>query len=195
MGGVPRGQDGGPVGLMTQTELALAQAQQLLDRGRVNEALRLYEQVIEAEPANPVAHSKRGVCLAYLGDLNQAEAEFRAAIGLDPRYAPAHSNLGNVFKERGNLTEAETCYRQALAIDSDLAAAHQNLGVVLKQQGHIEEAIKHFKTAIRVGVAGDRSRERAGTGNLARALRSLFYQPVFLILLILLAVVWLLRRP
>ena len=90
------------------SERALRQAVNHQQAGRVREALRLYENILAAEPEHPHA--------------------LRRALDILPESAEGHNDLGIVLRRAGKLAQATTAYRSALAVDPTYAQAHANLG-------------------------------------------------------------------
>jgi len=140
----------------------LSQAQQLQQRGRLQEATELCQRVLAATPDDPEANHLFGLLLHQAG--RNAEAAER--IGKAVRHAPAnatyHSNLGVVLKEAGRLDEAVVSYEAALGIDPDLAATHSNLGVALLALGRVDDAIDAQRQAL--ALAPDYPEARANLG-------------------------------
>lgn len=66
---------------------------QLLDEGRVPEAIGQLREVVRRQPANASYRNNLAVALARAGRLEQARVELREALRLDPGYAPARKNL------------------------------------------------------------------------------------------------------
>lgn len=117
--------------------------QQAIDQHRhydLEEAERLYRQVLDAEPGQPDALHFLGVLRHQQGHSDEAIELIEAALRAIPKHADAHNNLGNVHRECGHLAEAEACYRRALACSPGHPDALGNLAVVLEVQGHNAEA-------------------------------------------------------
>jgi len=165
----------------------LAEGEELLERGKVEEALALLEEAVRLDPRYAPARNKLGVCHVRMGELELARREFVAAIEIDPRFAPAYSNLGNLHQEAGRLEEAVAAYRQALEIDPDYAIAHHNLGVVYRRMGRISESVAHLKQAARLEYG--RGGTQAGTPRPAAR-----WEPLAWIGLLLLLAYFLMRR-
>ncbi len=136
---------------MVQTNLSsqplLAQAMAHHQAGRLDEAARLYGQVLAAEPANPDALHLLGVIHQQRGDCQTSVTLIEQAIALRPN-AHYHCNLANALTGVGRYQDAvEACHR-ALALDPGLAMAQSNLGVALRALGRPTLAIAAFRAAI-----------------------------------------------
>ncbi|MGA2604403.1 MAG: tetratricopeptide repeat protein [Verrucomicrobiia bacterium] len=124
--------------------LALEQA------GRVQEAIRHYEQALRINPDYAEAHYNLGIALGRLGRGPEAIAQFEQALRLDPDYAKAHNNLALALVPLGRLPEAMGHWEQALRIKPDFAEAHNNLGNALLLGGRINDAIGHYEQVLRI---------------------------------------------
>jgi tetratricopeptide (TPR) repeat protein/SAM-dependent methyltransferase len=118
--------------------------------GELPQAERIYQQVLQADPDQPVALHLLGV-IAHQAGKNDIAVEFiTKALAVKPDYAEAHGNLGNMFKERGLLDRALESYHKALAIQPNLAEAHCNLGSTLKGLGRLREAVESYHKALAI---------------------------------------------
>ena len=116
--------------------------------GRLDEAKRLYSDILSQEPEHAVALHLRGVIAYQEGDLGRAVELIGRAIALRPGYAGAHNNLGIALHDQGKLDEAAAAYRKTLGLKPDHAEAHNNLGVTLKGQGKLGEAVAAHRKAL-----------------------------------------------
>lgn len=109
-GGAPAGSSARPAGApaagMTEIELQLRRqiaaredaptpsllqlAHVALDRGRLDEARRVYQRVLAREPRNVEAITHLGGVLFQEGQVDEALAKVEEALRLDPRYIHAH---------------------------------------------------------------------------------------------------------
>jgi protein O-mannosyl-transferase len=85
-----------------------------LDRSdRPDEALRVFEEALRANPRDAYAHNNVGAILAGRGQTAEALAHFETAVRLRPDYALAHANLGALLEQTGREREAEPHLREA----------------------------------------------------------------------------------
>ncbi|MAF95921.1 MAG: hypothetical protein CMM60_09245 [Rhodospirillaceae bacterium] len=118
--------------------------------GRLPEAESIYQQIIQADPNQPVALHLLGVIAHQVGKHDTAVDLITKALAIKPDYAEAHYNLGIAFKELGKLDEAAASYHKALAIKPDFAEAHSNLGNALKTLGRLDEAVASYHKALAI---------------------------------------------
>ena len=116
--------------------------------GRIEEAIRQYEQALRIEPDQADTHNSLGVTLVQVGRIPEAILHYVQALRIKPDYAEAHNNLGNILFRIGKLEDAIGHYKQALRIKPNYAEAHNNLGGALMRSGEIQEAMGHWEQAV-----------------------------------------------
>jgi hypothetical protein len=122
----------------------------LSSAGKVQEAIREYEQALRIKPDYADAHCNLGSALRRVDKLEDAIAHYEQALRIKPDYALAHNNLGVALWQTGKPKEAIRHYEQALRINPDFTEAHCNLGLAMEQAGRIREAIGHYEQALRI---------------------------------------------
>jgi predicted TPR repeat methyltransferase len=123
----------------------------LLHRGgRLDEARRLYDRILAADPRNASAWHFLGVLQHQSGDSDAAVASISKALELDPSYADAYNNLGNVLRETDRYDSALSAYEGAVAIAPGHADAWNNIGVVRSGRGEYPEAEKAYARALEI---------------------------------------------
>lgn len=128
----------------TPTERAAA----LADKGKYQEAVRLYRQAVQANPKATEALVGWGNALLALGDEAAARDKFLAALEISPKDAVIQVNLGVAYYRAGELDRAIQAYRAALETSPKLAAAHFNLAMALAHRGDLAAAADGYRTAI-----------------------------------------------
>ena len=141
----------------------LDKAMTLHRAGRVDDARRLYEQILAADPENASAWHFLGVLQHQTGHSDVGAAYVAKAIELDPRYADACNNLGNIYRETDHYDEALLAYEQAVAIAPDHADAWNNIGVIRSGFGEYAEAEKAYARAIEFNPAHAAAWQNRGT--------------------------------
>ena len=119
-------------------------------QGRLDEAMRCYQDAIRLAPNPARAHLNLGNVLLAKGDLPGALDAFRTAIRHKPDYAGAYYNIGNALLGNGQFDEAAASYRRALEIQPDYAEVHCSLGVALKELGQLDHAVTSFQRALQI---------------------------------------------
>ncbi|HKC64417.1 MAG TPA: tetratricopeptide repeat protein, partial [Pyrinomonadaceae bacterium] len=95
----------------------LAQAQQLYQDGRDEEALPILRRVLTLEPTSAEAFLLIGRINQRLGDQKAAISALKTAIFWESKTIDAHILLGRIFLELGDRAQALTYARSAIEID------------------------------------------------------------------------------
>jgi tetratricopeptide (TPR) repeat protein len=122
----------------------------LAKAGRVQEAMRHWEQALRIRPDFAEAHYNLGLTLVRLDKVQEATRHWEQALRIKPDYVEAHNNLGIVLQQVGRAQEAMEHWEQALRIKPDYAEAHNNMALALWQAGRAQEAIEHWEQALRI---------------------------------------------
>lgn len=113
-------------------------------------AVTLFENAINVNYQNSLAHNNLGTALYARGEIEKAVFHFREAVRMEPGYVAAHTNLATVFFVTGHTEEAIRHFRAALRLDPNHTVVHYQLGILLKKQRRISEAYAHFAQAIKI---------------------------------------------
>jgi tetratricopeptide (TPR) repeat protein len=132
----------------SETDQTLEAALQHLVAGRLDEAERLYLQILACQPRNPIALLNIGVIANRRGRHATAIDLHKRTIAIHPNFANAYYWLGNALRDYGQVKEAIASFRQAIVLNPNLADAHTNLGGILRGQQQIKEAIAEFQRAV-----------------------------------------------
>jgi len=119
-------------------------------RGDLAEAGRLYEQILEAEPASFEPRHLLGVIRHQQGRNAEALEFIGAALKINPNAAEALSSYGLVLNALGRFDEAISSYDKALAINPGLLMAWNNRGSALSGLKRYEEALVSFDKALAI---------------------------------------------
>jgi tetratricopeptide (TPR) repeat protein len=118
-------------------------------QNKLEEAVKLYNQVLKIDPGYANVHNNLGVIHKNLGENQKAITYYEKAIEIDPNYIGANYNLGIIFQESGENQKAKVYYEKVIEIDSSHADAYYNLGTVSLKLGEVENyntyRIKFYK--------------------------------------------------
>jgi tetratricopeptide (TPR) repeat protein len=126
----------------------LEQGKQLDQKGKLDEALAVYLNIINLNPKHKQAYYFYGNCLLKQDNWEAAAAAFRMAIELDPKYASAYHYLAVVLTKQDKIKEAIKASSQAIEFKNDTAVFYQQLAQNLAKQHHFEAAIENYRQAI-----------------------------------------------
>ena len=116
--------------------------------GQLQQAEKIYRQILGQEPRNADALHLLGVIAHQAGQNDRAVELIRQALALKPQYSEAYGNLGAALRGLGQLEAAIAACRQALALQPHDAVAHCNLGAALYDQGQGDAAIAAYRQAL-----------------------------------------------
>ena len=120
----------------------------LLEKGQVDEAIRLSRASLALEPDDPVGEINLGCALLQKGRLDESIEHSRRAVALQPNVPDAYYDIGQAYLKKGDMPAAITNFQLALQWRPDFAAAWCNLGFALLQAGQMREAQAHYEKAL-----------------------------------------------
>jgi tetratricopeptide (TPR) repeat protein len=126
----------------------LAHAAERHKEGQLEEAERLYREVVRDHPDNVDALRMLGHIALSAGRNSDAERLFRRAVKLAPDFAGALTDLGRVLKEQNQFEEAIECFEKVVDLEPDNAQAHFQLAGVLAPAALTYRAIESYRKAL-----------------------------------------------
>jgi tetratricopeptide (TPR) repeat protein len=117
--------------------------------GRFQEALRVYQQLTELMPSDPVVWHQLGHTHQQSDQPEKAIAAYSRAIDVDPKNMPSWNNRGSNYYNLRQFDKAITDFRQAIALDPNEPAPHINLGNALRAQGKSNDAIAAYRQGLK----------------------------------------------
>jgi len=132
----------------SDTAALLAQAVQLHQQGRLDDAQALYRQVLAANPRQSDALHLSGVVERQRGNAALAVDLIGQALAVDPRQPRAHCNLGAALGDLGRQPAALAAYDAALRLDPHYALAWDNRGNTLRRLGRLAEALDSHERSL-----------------------------------------------
>jgi predicted Zn-dependent protease len=108
------------------SDLALAEAERLLEAGQLEAALGVLGQGEDLSPADPRLPYRRAELLEQAGRRSEAIAEYRHTIALDPQQAMVLYKLGLAYKAAGDKRNAVFYLEQAASRFGERSALEKN---------------------------------------------------------------------
>jgi len=136
-------------------------------QGRVDEAERIYREVLALQPGHAIATHYLGLAAWQKGDVRAAEAGMRAALAADASIPDFHNNLGLLLRDTARVDEAIACFRRTLEVDPRWFEAHNNLGLALEAAGRFDTAVDAYRAGIAAQPAFAPARQNLGRALLA----------------------------
>lgn len=123
-------------------------AVQLHQAGRLEEAERIYRQVLAAAPRDPDALHLLGMIEHQHGRHAEAQQLIRKATQIKSNEPIFYLNLAQVNRALGKLDESEHCLRRAIELNPRIPEAHNNLSSLLRLSKRFDEAIASARKAL-----------------------------------------------
>lgn len=137
---------------MADVGALLAKGIKLQLEGKVNEALSIFEQVVQKTIQHPYALYCLASCYTTLGFNGTAMNLLMRCIALSEPKAPwmseAYNNLGVCFRQESHEKEAVGSYLKALEINPDEPSTWANLSGVFVNAGNPDECLKYANQAL-----------------------------------------------
>lgn len=134
-------------------------ATQALINNRLDEAMRLFDEIIATNARAPqlmaAAHYHRGIIYQKRGAFNEAASDYTTALWLDAlpdnMRARTHYNRGTALDNLGQQDRAKADFDAAITLMPEMAPAYNNRANVLRRMGEYEAAIADYDTSIALG--------------------------------------------
>ena len=150
---LPQPQQPKTVSPATQVQQLLNTGQNYVDQGRLEDALRIYSQVIGLVFKDPKTTATINLRIGsiYLTQrkLGDAIQSFQRAVSLAPDMAEAHNYLGEALGESKDYARAIESFTRAISLDSTLLRARYNQGVTYARMGNTKYSEFVFRNLIK----------------------------------------------
>jgi protein O-GlcNAc transferase len=124
-------------------------AVQLLEQGKVQQALPLLVEQCTKTPRDAQAWFLLGACNHQANELDNALQALEKALSIEPHHIQARCAKGAVLCDLGRQQEALHVYRKALHLAPTDAQLLLNMGVVLEQMGDLHAALERYELALK----------------------------------------------
>lgn len=138
-------------GNLTGVKNPLALAELSECQGRSEQAERLYLEIINQSPDNPVPYHRLGVMYTKQGKFKEAGERFGRALALTPDAPEVLNDAGYFYYLAANMGEAERCLRRVLQLQPENVRCCTNLAMVLGEQGRDAECLALLRRASPTG--------------------------------------------
>lgn len=127
-----------------------AEANQLSQEHRYDEARGIYEEIARKAPQSYRAAVNLGIAQRQLGDYERAITAFERALELKTGDPFILTNLGTAEYRAGNLTKAVETLQKAISADEENFFAHYLLGAALKDKGDHDGARREVRKSLSI---------------------------------------------
>lgn len=111
------------------------------------EAAKLFNEIIEENPKDPIGYINFGNLLLHMNDFERAERFFNRATELDEHAATAYYGLGNTYFEQEDYEQAKRNFKKAIDAGLDEADVYYMLGYTLQKDEQDLHAIPFLQRA------------------------------------------------
>jgi len=118
--------------------------------GQLNEAERIYNQILTVMPLCADAWHLLGVIWRERGKFQNATQIITKAIQLDGSVPLYYVSLGDVYQAQEDYAEAVAVYRRALRLNPKMIEALCNMGNALREQGNLQQAIACYEKCLTI---------------------------------------------
>ena len=153
----------------SKEQVSLEQGIALLDDGCHEDALRVFEKLLEDGESAEVYYNI-GYLKTSRGYYQEGIEAFRKATQLDRLFAKAFEAMGRAYRELGQTEKAEECLHQAaqiymnsekdenaeeilneiLELSPDTVNVYNSLGVLYRKRGDSKTALTHYEKALKI---------------------------------------------
>lgn len=141
----------------------------LHQQGDLEEAKKLYGQILKANRKHFDALHLSGLVAYQTGNLEEAEGLFIKALSINPSFVPLIKNWGTLLHALKRYDEAITNFEKAIFISPDDVDVYFNCGNTLHEKGQLFDAIKSFDRVI--SIAPNHYHALNNRGNIYRDLK------------------------
>jgi len=134
-----------------------------LERGDEPLAQTLFQQSLESNPNDSIAHTYLGVLADHRGALSEAERHFAVAVRLDPNSPSARNNYGAILLRLNRAERAAAEFEASLRLDANQSSALVNLAQI-RFASNTTEGLRAARSLF------ERARAIAPDAEIARAL-------------------------
>jgi len=136
----------------TQTEVdeLLKNAYEIALMQNYEEAIIIYDKILEIDPTNTKGLSYKAASLAAIGELSDALVLVNKALEIDPENVDALNNKGMILGMMKNYEEALIYLDKVIEIDPENVNALNNKGAALTSLNRYEEALIYLQKAINI---------------------------------------------
>ncbi len=125
-------------------------AMELIQQGRLEDAIACYDRALEIKPDYVEALNNRGNLLLALKRFDDALASYDKALALKPDHVRALYNRGNALLALGRPAAALENYDQALSLAPSHVGSRNNRGKALLELKRLNEALESYDEALQL---------------------------------------------
>jgi tetratricopeptide (TPR) repeat protein len=133
-----------------QAEAAYQKALQLHLGGKLQEAEKLYRDILQHHPRLDIVHANLSAALVASDRPEDALRHAEEALSINPGNREGHINKGAALSALKRIDEAIEVYRFLTLLDPQNGQHHFNLGLAIQRTQGLHAAIPHYQKATRM---------------------------------------------
>jgi tetratricopeptide (TPR) repeat protein len=122
----------------------------LFYQGRVDEAIRIGEGILQREPKNIRVHNFLAFAYAQTFQPEKADAEFHRSMEFAPDDFATLNKYGLFLMQRGRYQEAIERFRDTIEINPENVQGYIGIGEAYRQSGDLPKALDWYRRALRL---------------------------------------------
>ena len=119
-------------------------------KNNLNEAKKIYLQILKINPNHVNAHNNLGAAYKQLGEIEKAKSCFEKVIQLNPNDVDGHNNLGLLLFELKEIQKAKSFFEKTIQLNPNYVEAHNKLGTIFKELKEFQKAKDCYERAIQL---------------------------------------------
>ena len=119
-------------------------------KNNLNEAKKIYLQILKINPNHVNAHNNLGAAYKQLGEIEKAKSCFEKVIQLNPNDVDGHNNLGLLLFELKEIQKAKSFFEKTIQLNPNYVEAHNNLGTIFNESKEFQKAKDCYERAIQL---------------------------------------------
>jgi tetratricopeptide (TPR) repeat protein len=135
-------------------------ATQLLNMGQLDQANKIFAQVLSAEPDNIKAIIGMGSVFRRQGDTDSAIKKYIEALNLGPQSADIYIQLARLFQQFGQFEHAADSFRGAIRLEPDNATSYLDLALISTYSSADDTELEHIEGFYRQAPADSEQKQK-----------------------------------
>ncbi|KAB8053540.1 tetratricopeptide repeat protein [Janthinobacterium sp. FT14W] len=123
-------------------------ARGFISQGRIDDALGMYDDVLQVDSTNAMAYADRGTAYAMLKKFDLALIDLERAIALGYVDASTYGTVATIYFELKRYEDSLDNFAKAIELDSNYLLAYYNRSNVFHELGEIKSAIADLKKCL-----------------------------------------------
>ena len=119
-------------------------------KNNLNEAKKIYLQILKINPNHVNAFNNLGAAYKQLGEFEKAKSCFEKVVQLNPNDVDGHNNLGLLLFELKEIQKAKSFFEKTIQLNPNYVEAHNNLGTIFNELKEFQKAKDCYERAIQL---------------------------------------------